>query len=446
MLTIWATVVKELTELRRNRAGLMMLLVMPMALVLVLSLVQDNIMRATGESPLRVLFVDSDNSFLGQAIGTRLGDAGGLELVRKVQGADATEETARAAVARGDFQFCIVVSRGTGAAFRTRIRKSAENSFRTTGKGPTNAAAPAPVAGLTVYFDPAVQGAFRTAVTNALERAILGIELREKGAVLAETFTRQMKRAVAEKMTRYPGFPVDTAVPDVRFRLDTDPVLGLAEAAAVTDRMSRRPTAAQQNVPAWALFGMFFIVVPLSGALVRERQSGTFRRLMTLPVSAAGLLAGKVVAYVLVCLAQCALMFVAGMFVLPLLGTSALALGPALPAVALVALASALAATGYGILVGTLSKSYEQASMFGAVSIVIAAALGGIMVPVYVMPRFMREISVYSPLAWGLNAFQDLLVRGTEPGAVAQEISYLLIFSVLTLTIAWLSLRGNGSR
>ena len=54
-------------------------------------------------------------------------------------------------------------------------------------------------------------------------------------------------------------------------------------------------------------------------------------------------------------------------------------------------MAASLAATGYGLMVGTLAKTYEQASMFGAVSIVIAAALGGIMVPTYVMPHGCRK-------------------------------------------------------
>ena len=110
-----------------------------------------------------------------------------------------------------------------------------------------------------------------------------------------------------------------------------------------------------------------------------------------------------------------------------------------------IAFAAALAATGYGIMVGTLAKSYEQASMFGAVSIVIAAALGGIMIPVYVMPRYMQDISTLSPLAWGLNAFQDVFVRGGNLRTVSPEISFLLIFFIVTITISWLSMHANRS-
>jgi ABC-2 type transport system permease protein len=190
---------------------------------------------------------------------------------------------------------------------------------------------------------------------------------------------------------------------------------------------------------------MFFIVVPVSGALIRERQSGTFRRLMTMPISLAGLLAGKVIAYILVCMAQFVLMVAIGSFALPLLGTSGLVVGPEWPVVGIIALSAALAATGYGIMVGVLARSYEQASVFGAVSIVIAAALGGVMIPVYVMPRSMQAVSVVSPLAWGLNAFQDVFVREGTLRTVGPNLARLALFSLATLSVAWWSLRKSRS-
>ena len=163
-----------------------------------------------------------------------------------------------------------------------------------------------------------------------------------------------------------------------------------------------------------------------------------------MPVSPLAILSGKLCANVLVCLAQFALMLAVGCYILPLLGTSGLVLGDWVATVAPVALAAALAATGYGLMIGTLAKSYEQASMFGAVSVVIAAALGGIMIPVYVMPRYMQEISNISPLAWGLNAFQDIFVRGGSLATVGREISLLLAFFIVTITISWVVL--NRSR
>ena len=108
-----------------------------------------------------------------------------------------------------------------------------------------------------------------------------------------------------------------------------------------------------------------------------------------------------------------------------------------------IVIAASLAATGFGLLVGTLAKTYEQASMFGAVAIVIAAAIGGVMVPTYVMPQMMQKISVISPLAWGLTAFQDIFVRGGSLRTVLPELAYLVIFFTAAATISGFSLRGS---
>jgi ABC-2 type transport system permease protein len=438
MLTIWATILKELLELRRDRAGLLVLLVMPMALVLIVSLVQDNVMQATGQAPIRVLFVDRDQNFLGAAVAKQLSRDGGFELVSRLKGEPATLESAKLAVLKGDFQFCIIIPAGTGAAFKNMVRERAKTALVTKGSKPAPVGLSPDSVPFTIYFDPTVQGSFRTAVVNALQRVMLGIEFQEQAAVLAVTLPAQISKAL-------PMNPWMVAAPasEVSFKMDTTPVLKLNEEVAFNSRLLKRPTAAQQNVPAWALFGMFFIVVPLSGSLIRERQSGTLQRLMTMPVSPFAILAGKLSAYVLVCLAQFALMLGAGCFLLPLLGTSGLALDQRLLTVAPIALAAALAAAGYGIMVGTLAKSYEQASMFGAVSVVIAAALGGVMIPVYVMPRYMQDISCISPLAWGLNAFQEVFVRGGNLGTVFREISLLLVFFIVTITTSWLALRRN---
>ncbi|HEX2720162.1 MAG TPA: ABC transporter permease, partial [Candidatus Deferrimicrobium sp.] len=367
-----------------------------------------------------------------------------LELIRRPGGREISEEVARKAVVDGDFRFSILIAPGTGAALREQIRRRTEESFVPTSK-PAKAPDPTTVPGLTVHFDPAVQGAFRTAVVNSLQRVLLGIELREKGAALSETIERMMRQGIGGGIPSPPGGDATRQTPPIRFELDTEPVLTLREASDSGGRSPRRPTAAQQNVPAWALFGMFFIVVPVSGALIRERQSGTFRRLMTMPISLAGLLAGKVIAYLLVCTAQFVLMVAIGTFALPLLGTSGLVVGPEWPVVGIIALSAALAATGYGIMVGTLARSYEQASVFGAVSIVIAAALGGVMIPVYVMTRTMQAVSVISPLAWGLNAFQDVFVREGTLRTVGPNLARLMLFSLATLSVAWWSLRRSRS-
>lgn len=439
MLAIWATFIKELTELRRDRAGLLVLLVMPMTLLVIISLVQDSVMKSTGEAPVRVLFVDQDRSFLGAALTQQLQRNGGLETITRLHQRDLDEATGRDAVARGDYQVCLVIAPGTGNALRQRIARLTAEAWAG-GRRAGKPAAASALAGVALYFDPAVQGILRTAVINALYRVLLGIEARERAQAMTKTTSQEIKKmmnAAASSAEEPHGGPAGGLT------MGMDPLLTISAQSAAAGSLMKWPTAAQQNVPGWALFGMFFIVVPISGVLVRERQTGTFLRLMTMPVSPLNLLAGKVGAYLLVCLAQFALMLLAGCYLLPLLGITGLEAGASLLQVVPIAVAASLAATGFGLMVGTLAKTYEQASMFGAVSIVIAAAVGGVMVPTYVMPHVMREISNLSPLAWGLTAFQDIFVRGGNLGTVWPQLSYLALFFAVTIAVSGFFLRGS---
>ena len=221
-------------------------------------------------------------------------------------------------------------------------------------------------------------------------------------------------------------------------------LLGIREQFASRYGFTKMPTSVQQNVPAWSVFGIFFIVVPIAGSLIREREDGTFLRMVAMPVSCFTLLLGKIISYLLVGSVQFFFILLIGKFVLPLLGTPILDTGSAPIAVFLIIVSTILAATGYGIMLGTVCRTYEQASMFGPISIVIAGALGGIMVPVYAMPLVMQEISVISPLAWGLNAFYDIFLREGNLGAVFPESILLLVFFIINMLAAWFFMFRRG--
>jgi ABC-2 type transport system permease protein len=95
-----------------------------------------------------------------------------------------------------------------------------------------------------------------------------------------------------------------------------------------------------------------------------------------------------------------------------------------------------LAAIGFGILLGTVAKTQEQSAPFGATSVVILAAIGGVWVPVFAMPKVMQYVSHISPMNWGLNAFYDVLLRNGSFLEILPEIIFLLLFFITTITIA----------
>lgn len=461
---ILATVHKEILQLIRDRTGLLVLFLMPAALVVIITLVQENVLQTTGDPGIRVLYLDRDGGEIGKNLGERLAESAAVRV--ETAAPDLTPAAARAQLAAGEYQFCLIVPEGFTESVRDRMARSLETAFPSENPDPAtlprgeshsllseaetvppasegDATEPAPHPPEPILiFDPLVQGAFRSAVVGSLERMFAFQEMEIRIAALAEALPGRVDGLLAEIL--------GSAAPRGLFRMDPEwgrtRILSLRTERGGAAGFDTVPTSVQQNVPAWAIFGMFFIVVPMGGSLLRERRDGTLRRIMTLPVSRATPLCGKVLAYVLVCLCQFGIILAIGKYALPLLGTPRLEIGDAPGAIALVATGAALAAAGYGVLVGTLARTYEQASMFGAVSVVIAAALGGIMVPVYVMPEPMRKISGFSPLNWGLSALTDLFARGAGLSDVLPETGLLLGFSAVCILVGWWSLAMREAR
>ena len=101
-----------------------------------------------------------------------------------------------------------------------------------------------------------------------------------------------------------------------------------------------------------------------------------------------------------------------------------------------VALFSGLAAIGFGILLGTMAKTQEQSAPFGATSVVILAAVGGVWVPVFAMPKVMQYIAKASPMNWGLEAFYDVLLRHNTIVGILPLLAALLLFFIVMVAIS----------
>jgi ABC-2 type transport system permease protein len=198
----------------------------------------------------------------------------------------------------------------------------------------------------------------------------------------------------------------------------------------------------QQNVPAWLIFGMFFVVLPISALFIVERRDGTLARLVSQRVPFPMLLAGKVGPFFVINLAQAALMLAAGRFLVPWLGGESLTLPARWDLLAAVAACTSLAAIGWGLLVAVASRTLEQATVIGGVGNILAAALGGIMVPRFVMPESMQAWAGLSPMAWALDGFHAVILRQGSAADIIAPCSRLLALAAALLAAAfWLHQR-----
>jgi ABC-2 type transport system permease protein len=205
-----------------------------------------------------------------------------------------------------------------------------------------------------------------------------------------------------------------------------------------------RPSSVQQNVAAWLVFGMFFVIAALANLFVEERRCGALARLRSLGVPPSVLLASKALPYFAVNLVQAALMLMVGAWLMPRLGGEALSFANVNgPALLLVVCAIGAAAVSLALMLSCLVRTQAQAAAVGPVLNVLMAALGGIMVPTFVMPAAMQTLAALSPMNWGLEALLTVLLRGGGVAAAAPLVLRLAAFAALMLALAWLIFKRN---
>jgi ABC-2 type transport system permease protein len=384
MSILVAVIKKELRAMTRDVHGLLVLFAMPAAFILIMSMALRDTFKLNVAEKVRWQYWDEDRSEASAALFSRLPGPEAKVVLRERSDLDRE-------LASGHIQLALEVHPGYGKGLG-----DADNHY----------------AFVTIWTEPgtppALIGAFRAEVARAVSL--------ERMAALINAGSENPDEGMSVKKLS------DETLFELKFRRDR---AGRGELTSV-----------QQSVPAWLVFAMFFVVIPLSTIFIAEKQQGTLARLRSLRVNTATLLAGKVVPFYLVNLIQTGLMLLVGRYVVPRLGGDALQLDIDWLALWAVASAVSLAAIGFALAVAAIAKTTEQATTVGGVANILFGALGGVMVPKLVMPAAMQSATMLSPMAWGLTGFLDVFVRGAHLSGLLMPVGLLLAFAVACLAVA----------
>jgi ABC-2 type transport system permease protein len=415
---IWMSVVKEFLLLKRDLGGLIILFIMPLVLVITVTLIQDSTFKTISDNKIPILLVDKDNGSVSKTVFDNLEKSNLFSVVTQIDNKPITEELAKEAVYKGKFQLAIVIPKDLSVDLQAKIDQNVQNIISKMGLTETDSTAqtekPKVIKEKEVklYFDPAVQMSFKNAVMSSIDKMISQIESKS----IYTTFENQLGEGTTE--------------------FEQKSFITFKEIIPKINNKEVRPNSVQHNVPAWTLFAIFFIVIPLSINIVKEKSQGTFVRLLTNPVSNLVVIIGKTITYSAICMIQFYMMVAVAVFLFPHIGLPSLNIEGHLFLMSVVALFSGFAAIGFGILLGTVANTQEQSSPFGATSVLILAAVGGVWVPVFAMPTIMQYIAKSSPMNWGLEAFYDVLLRNVSFLEIIPKISLLFLFFIITTSIA----------
>jgi len=401
---------KDYLFLTRDIAGLIFMFFMPIILVALMSYLQDSTYNSVNENRIPLLLLNHDQDTLGNAVEKVLTGTGIFSIT---SGTDTmTSEMLKTKVANGDYQLGIVIPKETTKRIRHNIRANVIRTFNPDFKVKdlvTNS--------ITVYIDPTAKESFKSTLTSTINEYAARLQ--------TQIIMKEMIAAVNQQ------FPIN--IDSLSIPAD---IIRINEEYARRNNSAIMPNSVQHNVPAWALFAVFFIVISLANNIIKEREDGSYLRIKTMPCPIWMYIAGKLSVYLIVCLLQITAMVLMGIFVLPLAGLPKLELGHSIAALTLMSVSAATAAIGYGTVIGCIASNSQQASIFGSVSVVILSAIGGIWIPTIIMPHAMQIISTISPLNWGLSGFYDIFVRDSGIISVIPESVLLLAFGGICFTIA----------
>ena len=185
------------------------------------------------------------------------------------------------------------------------------------------------------------------------------------------------------------------------------------------------------------LLGVFpFVVMFLVTSIttLRERQSGTLERLLTMPLGKGDLLAGYALAFGLLAAAQG---LVATGFAVWVLGLDVA--GP-LWLMVLVSIADAVLGTTLGLFVSAFAATEFQAVQFLPAFVLPQFLLCGLLTPRSAMPGFLHAVSDVLPLSYAVDAMTRI-TASTETGHVLMDLVVVLAFAAAAVTLGALTLR-----
>ncbi|OFZ60386.1 MAG: ABC transporter [Bacteroidetes bacterium RIFCSPHIGHO2_02_FULL_44_7] len=407
MKKLGASIVKEFLLLINDKVGLLLMYLMPVLLVFIITLVQDSTFKLVNENRLELLVINDDRGALGDTLIAQLKRSGtfGITTEKGMSGAQIQQR-----LLDGNELIAVHIPKDFSQALinkATNISVGMLQEFELADS--TDLREEREVLPLTMYYDPVLQESFRFSILSTLHTYVGVLE----------------NRLMVEQLYSAMGF---TEVPENMEAQFAANHLDIVEKSANKSSHQAIPNSAQHNVPAWSIFAMFFMVISLGGNIVKERLSGSFIRLQTIPASFSLVLISKMITYGCVALTQLTLIFALGKFVFPSLGLPALSLPSNLLGLFVVSLLSALSAISFAMLVGTYAKTQEQANGFGAISIIILAAIGGIWVPSFVMPSYLQTIGQLSPLHWCLEGYYTLFLKGGDWYLLSPSLLFLIIF------------------
>ncbi len=187
-----------------------------------------------------------------------------------------------------------------------------------------------------------------------------------------------------------------------------------------------------QAVAGTAIMMLLFSVSGIGSSILEEKEKGTINRLLYAPLKPSSILYGKMFFAFFIAVLQLTLMF----------GFSGVIFGLDLsvniPALILMIISTGFAVSSFGIFLAAIAKTRQQAQGISTLIILMMSAIGGSMVPLFIMPVIMKKIAVFSVNYWGIQGFYDIFWRQLP---LIDILPRILVLTGIGLAMTFISMR-----
>ena len=190
-----------------------------------------------------------------------------------------------------------------------------------------------------------------------------------------------------------------------------------------------------QAVAGTMVMMLLFSMAGMGNSILQEKEKGTLKRLLFSPVSASQFLYGKMLSALILALVQIIILLLFSYFVFGLdLFYNPLGL-------LLMVLGTAFACSGFGIFIASLGSSQKQVESISTIVIIIMSAIGGSMIPLFLMPAFLQKLAMTSINYWAIQGFYDVFGRDVSGSVFLIKPLVLFAFGIVSSLLAGLYFR-----
>jgi ABC-2 type transport system permease protein len=378
---------KDLRQIVRNRMTFLFLLIMPVAFTLLFGLAFGGSGK-TADARLPVGFLDVDGGSLSSNLKSLLT---GSSVIRLDETPGRSEAELATLVGTDKLAAAIVVPAGYSQSLRNG------NPLK-----------------LGFHADPAQPS------TTTVESEVLVASQRLASAVRTANITANMTNDPAN---------FDPALAAALEAWQNPPIQVSVTSGGSTTPKSQNIMSMAGSSPSMMLQFAIAGLLTAATVIVNERKTRSLQRLLTTATSRFQILCGHYLAILAMIFSEFLILILFGQLLqvdylrLPL-------------ATLLVAATSAVCIAALGLLIGVLAKSEEQAVMFSLIPMFVLSGLGGAWVPLEVTGATFQAVGHFSPIAWALDGFKNIVVRGLGFNSVLLPAAALLGYAVLFFGLA----------